>query len=173
MYGSSEKEQVVQSLVSEFGKSEAAFLVNYKGLSVAQLSTLRKKLRQLGGAFCVAKVTLVKRAIDNNSSLVGILPMVHEQVALVFTKKDSPAVAKVLCDFASANASMSLVGGYFESNVLDQDGLRAIGALPSREILLSQLCGVLKAPIAKLAYTIQAIIDKQNEKPVEQAEVAS
>ncbi|MGB8468278.1 MAG: 50S ribosomal protein L10 [Candidatus Babeliales bacterium] len=152
-----EKEQVIESLKSSFSSNDASFLVKYKGLSVAQLTALRKELRQNGGAFHVAKVTLVKRAIKEIPALNGIVPMVGEQVALVFAKKESPAVAKILCDFASKNEAMELVGGYFEATVLDQAGLKTVGSLPSREQLLAQLCGLLKAPIAQFAFVLQEI----------------
>lgn len=156
-----EKSQIIQSLVKSLQESDGAFLVKCQGLTVAQLFALRKKLREQGGSLHVAKVTLMKRAVKEVPAVDGITPMIGEQIALVFAEKNSPAVAKVLCEYAADHAVMGLVGGYFESRVLDQNGLKVIGSLPSREVLLAQLCGVLNAPIAKLAYVLQEIANKK------------
>jgi large subunit ribosomal protein L10 len=157
-----EKQRVIEMLKTSFTTSNASFVVHCQGLTVQQLTALRKQLRQKKSTLHVAKVTLIKRALHEVSDLAEVSNLVSKQVALVFASEESPAVAKVLCDFAKSNEKMTIIGGYFESSVLDAQGVKHIGSLPSREILLAQLCGVLKAPIAKLAFVLQAIADKKN-----------
>ena len=157
-----EKSAFIERLRKDFAASESAFLVSYKGLSVPQLEALRKDLRSKGARLQVAKMRLVKRAVEGLDSSV-ITPMLGEQLGLVFVPSESPAVAKALSKFAKDNKSLLLIGGCFQAKCLDQDALIALSKLPSREQLLAQLCGTLQAPIAGLARILDAIL-KQREQ---------
>lgn len=157
-----EKEQLVQTLKQEFKSCEASFLVDYKGLTVAQLGDLRKKLRAQSSDMLVAKVTLVKRAVAQDANVNVLTPFLQNQVALVFVRKnESSAVAKTICDFTQ-NSTLNVVAGYYDSVLLDSKAVKQFAKLPPREVLLAQVAGVLKAPIAKFARVCQAIVDKQN-----------
>jgi large subunit ribosomal protein L10 len=155
-----EKQQIIEAIKSDFQKSTASFLVGYRGLTVAQLTDLRKKLRENGGALHVAKVTLIKRAIDGVPTVEGLRTFLGDQIALVFSQNEPPAIAKVLSDFSKEFEQLKIVVGSFESAILDENTIKEIASLPSREVLLAQLCGTLKAPMSKLAFVVDAIIGK-------------
>ena len=153
-----EKEQVVSSLKSELQNNQAAFVVGYKGLTVAQLTDLRRKLHQGGGAFQVAKVTLMERAIEESPSVAGLKSYLGDQIGFVFAQKDSPAVAKVLFSFAKENEKFKLIAGCLEQQILTPEKIRAVASLPPREVLLAQLCGTLKAPSHKLVMMLNLMV---------------
>ncbi len=155
-----EKEQVIESLKSDFQKSNASFLVGYKGLNVAQMADLRKKLREHGGSLYVAKVTLIKRAISEVPEVEGLDSLLSDQVALVFVQNEPPAIAKVLCDFSDKYEQLRVVGGSYESSVLSGEAIKVIAKLPPRELLLAQMCGTLKAPLSRLAFIANVLLTK-------------
>lgn len=145
-----EKDLLINELKKDFKESKASFLVNYKGLSVANLQSLRKELKLKNGEFKVAKTRLVKLAIQDLPSYKPLAPFLKEQLAVVFSKNDPSMIAKTLNDFAKEKVQFQIVIGSVESQIVDKDGILAIASLPSREILLAQLCGTLNAPISRL-----------------------
>lgn len=145
-----EKETVVSELRENFAGSTGLFLVGYRGMTVAQLQRLRKMVRQNQGYLKVAKVRLVKRAIEGLPGSDDLALLLKEQVALVFAEKESQAIAKVIYDFAKENESLKIVAGYIDASVFPADMIGRIATLPSREVLLAQLCGTLKAPVSRL-----------------------
>ena len=151
------KEQVVQSLQSDLKTSQASFLVGYKGMTVAQLTDLRRKLHGFG-SLQVAKVTLMERAIDQVPSVDGLQSYLGDQIALVFAHKESPAVAKILFTFAKGNEQLKLIAGCFEHTVLAPDRIKVLASLPTREILLAPVCGTLKAPTHKLVMMLNLML---------------
>ena len=153
-----EKASLVEALRKDFTQSEASFLVNYKGLTVDQMQSLRSKLREKGGSVKVAKARLMKRAVDGVSGVQDLAPHFKDQIALVFASEESPAVAKVLHDFSKLNESLELLMGYFESRVLDKNTVERIASLPSKEVLLAQLCGSLNAPLGNFSRTLNLLI---------------
>jgi large subunit ribosomal protein L10 len=146
-----EKETVVSELKENFAASTGLFLVGYRGMTVAQLQRLRKMIRQNQGHLKVAKVRLVKRAIEGLPGSEELAPLLKEQVALVFAEKESSAIAKAIADFAKENEALKIVAGYIDAAVLPASVVGRIAALPSREVLLAQLCGTLNAPVSRLA----------------------
>lgn len=146
-----QKEQMVESLRHRFTRSNVSFLVDYRGLSVAQLQALRADLRKNGGFLQVTKARLMKRAAEGIDGAQEMVPHFKNQVALVFVKEDSPAVAKSLHTFAKENDSLKIIAGYLDSQLLDETGVVRIASLPSKEILLAQLLGTLQAPIQGFA----------------------
>lgn len=145
-----QKEVLVELLHSDFAKSNAAFLVGFQGMSVAQMQTLRSKLRDKGGRFKVAKVRLVKRAIEGVKEAGLLIPFLKDQLGVVFASDEPTAIAKVLYDFSKANEQLTLVSGCFESSLLDKEAIARIALLPSREVLLAQVCGAIKAPASNV-----------------------
>ena len=101
------------------------------------------------GMLKLQKFVLVKRAIEGMPGTDDLMPLLKDQVALVFADKESPAVAKVIYDFAKNNEKITVVGGFAASKVLAADTVKRIALLPSREVLLGQLSGILQAPIAR------------------------
>lgn len=155
-----EKSLVIDTLKNDFENSQASFLVNYKGLTVAQLQALRKELRNTGSSFKVAKARLVKIAAQDINNAEPLTPFLKEQVGVVFAYKDVSAVAKVLHNFAKQNEQCKLVAGCFESKPLSEEAINRIALLPSREVLLAQVCGTLKAPITGLVVALNQNITR-------------
>lgn len=168
-----EKEQVIKSLREDFTSSQAAFVVGYKGLTVQDLSGLRTQLRNQGGSLKVAKVNLMKLAIDNTEEQAGALtPLLDGQIAMVFAKDEPVGVAKALRDFSKKKEALQILAGFFEQRLLDVKQVNALASLPSREVLLAQLCGVLQATAASLARALNMHAEKLAEgaKPAEKVE---
>lgn len=153
-----QKEAVVASLQENLGQSAASFIVGVSGLTVEQLEGLRKNLRQEGGKLQVAKVRLMKRALQNADYAEELKPYLKEQIALVFAQNEAPAIAKVLCGFAKDHERFSVVAGCMDASVLDRDAVKMIASLPSREVLLAQVAATLNAPISGLACALHQII---------------
>jgi large subunit ribosomal protein L10 len=167
-----QKTEVIDSLKSDFSNSQASFVVGYKGLTVKQMQALRKELRASKGTFRVAKARLMKRAVQGVEGINELMPYFKDQVGIVFVASDASAVAKVLFDFSKANEALSLVAGFYDSHVLPSEAVKRIATLPSREVLLAQVCGTLKAPTTKLVvvlnmqmlrllWTLQKIAEKK------------
>lgn len=156
-----DKKQTVTELKDQFSTNEGSILVGYKGLTVVQLQKLRKGVRQNGGSFKVAKARLMKLAAQDLGSIQPLIPYFKDQVGLVFVKNQDPVVLKFLHNFSKENEALKFVAGSLSAQLLDAKALSILATLPSREVLLAQLCGVLKAPIAKLAFVLQQISNKK------------
>lgn len=156
-----EKTQLVTELKGQFSSSAGSILVGYKGLSVNQLQKLRRGIRQNGGTFKVTKARLMKLAAENVEIAQPLIPYFKEQIGLVFLENQDPAVIKFLHTFSKENEALKMVAGSLESKLVDAAMLTRLALLPSREVLLAQVCGVLKAPISKLAFVLQQISNKK------------
>lgn len=155
-----EKTQLVESLKRDFNESNALFWVNYQGLSVNQLQTLRAGLRKEHGKLKIAKVRIVKRALGELSDTQDLVPQIKDQLGVVVSKGEANAVAKVLYDFSKKNEALQIVVGRFENKILDKDGIKFLATLPSREVLLSRLCATLLGPVTKLAVVLKLASEK-------------
>ncbi|MBM3894125.1 50S ribosomal protein L10 [Candidatus Dependentiae bacterium] len=158
-----QKGVTIESLRESVKQSEGAILVNYQGMTVEKLQKLRTQLRQEGAVMKVAKARLMVRAIDGLADSEGFKSFLKNQVGLVFAKSNTPGVAKKLVDFAKDEQGFAVVSGLFEHKVWDKAGVEALAAIPSREVLLTQLANVLQAPIAGLA----RVLDKTAQKLAE------
>ena len=156
-----QKQAAIENLEARFSNSQAAFLVNYQGMSVAQLKTLRFALDDKGGSLKVAKNRLAKLALKDVSNCHGLDSLLVGQLAYVFSKGEITSVAKVLVDFAKKNDKLKVVAGCSESKIYDAKSVAVLASLPSREVLLSQLCGVLNAPVVLFALAIKAVAEKK------------
>jgi len=152
-----DKVAVIDEVRERLEGSTAAVVTEYRGLTVAEMADLRRILRAAGGDFKVFKNTLVRRALAGTSSesldefLVG-------PTALAFVQGgDVSAVAKALKDFADANPALVIKGGVFEGSALSADSLKKLANLPSRDVLLSQLAGLIASPMQNLAGLFKAV----------------
>lgn len=166
-----QKESFVKLLAGDYSKSQAVFLVGFRGMTVEQLQKLRRQLRQNGGHLKVAKMTLVQRMLDaQDSACEALTPYLKNQCALVFADKDVSSVAKALHTIAKENERLTLVAGCFESQLLSSEAIIRIASLPSREVLLAKLCGTIQAPTSNLVGLLHAhvlrtlLVLKQIEK---------
>jgi large subunit ribosomal protein L10 len=167
-----EKEDTILELRSILESSKAAILTEYRGLSVSDLTDLRKKLRAVDGEFHVVKNTLFKRAADGVIPDDGYIAYLEGPTAIGFAKGDPVALTKALLDYAKDHKNFTVKAGVVDGKVYNVDQVTAISKLPSKEVLISQLLGSLNAPIANLVgtlagitsnfvYTLQAIADQK------------
>ncbi len=156
-----EKSQLVTALKDQFSHSAGSIVIGYKGLSVNQQQKLRRGVRTNGGSFKVAKARLMKIAAEDVSAMQSLIPYFKDQVGLVFLEKQDPAVIKFLYNFSKENEALKFIAGSLESKLVDASALAVLANLPSREVLLAQLCGIMKAPVAKLAFVLQQISNKK------------
>lgn len=155
-----EKEVLVSQLSDNLKNSSASFLISVKGLTVSDLQYLRKSLHKTQGSLKVAKVRLMRLAVKGVPGAEEFNDHLKEQLAVVFAKDEPISVAKMLHDFSKKNEKLSLIGGCFESKFLSQDNVKFMATLPSKEVLISQLLGVLNAPAVKLAGVLNSILLK-------------
>ena len=156
-----QKQAAIENLEARFSRSQAAFLVNYQGMSVTQLKTLRFALSDKGGSLKVAKNRLARLALKGVSSCHGLQELLTGQLAYVFAENEITSVAKVLTDFAKQNDTLKIVAACSDSKIYDAKSVAVLGSLPSREVLLAQLCGVLNAPVIVFALAIKAVAEKK------------
>ena len=150
-----QKEQMVADYVEKMSNSQALILTDYRGLSVADLSDLRRKLREVDGVFQVVKNTLFTRALEE----AGLpIPSEHMDgpVAVGYCLADAPPVAKTMMDYAKEMDLLQVRGAILGANVLDREGVKGLADLPPREVLLAQLVGAVQGPMSSLVSTMQA-----------------
>jgi large subunit ribosomal protein L10 len=153
----SDKATDVAELTERFQNSTATVLTEYRGLTVKQLTELR---RSLGGAkYTVAKNTLAKRAAAN-AGLAGLDDLFTGPTALAFVSGDVVEAAKGLREFAKANPQLVIKGGVFEGKALTAADVSKLADLESREVLLAKLAGGMKASMSKAAALFQAPLAK-------------
>ena len=156
-----EKTQLVTELKSQFSGSSGSVVVSYKGLSVNQLQKFRRGIRQNGGTFKVTKARLMKLAAQDIDKAQLLVPFFKDQIGVVFLDASESPIIKFLHTFSKENEALRLIVGSLDSKLVDASTLTILATLPSREVLLAQLCGVLKAPVAKLAFVLQQINNKK------------
>lgn len=160
-----QKKQIVASVADRINSSVAGVIVDYKGISVADDTALRKELREAGVEYTVVKNTLIKLAIKG-TPLEGMSEVLDGTSAIATSKEDYVAAARILNKYAEGHDNFSLKAGYLDGEVISMDKLMELATLPSRETLLSMVANVFSAPIAGFARAVQAIADKA-EAPAE------
>ncbi len=169
----SEKQAVVASLVETLKSSASGVLVNYEGITVAEDTALRNELRKAGVDYAVVKNTMVRRALDD-SGLGELDDVLHGTTSLATSNDDPIAPMRVINKFAKSIPGDRFVikAGFMDGKVLPLSDVIAMAELPSKETLLSQLLGMLLAPITSLAIVTKAIAEKGGE-PAPKAEEAA
>ena len=154
------KQEIVAKIEDSFKESASMTIVEYRGLTVAEISELKKSLKAAGSTFTVYKNTLVTRASEKlgyselNQYLSG-------SNAFVFSKEIN-AGPKVLAKFAKRNENLVIKAGLAEGKVMDAQGMKTIASLPDKNGLLSMFLSCLNAPIQKFAATVKAVADSKN-----------
>jgi large subunit ribosomal protein L10 len=162
-----EKATVVADVAAQAAKSQTLALAEYRGLTVAQMDALRKQAREKGVYLHVLKNTLARRAVAGTSFEVAGDHMVGP---LIYGfSEDAVAAAKILADFAKGNDKLVLKAGVYNGKALDSEGIKALAAIPSKEVLLSQLAGLLMSPVARTARVLAALAEKRAEGAAEPA----
>jgi large subunit ribosomal protein L10 len=150
-----EKQTLIDDLHQEFGRSPAAILVDFRGLSVPAVTEFRRKVRQSGSRYRVVKNSLALRAIKD-TPLEKLGPQFDNTTGVAYTGKDPVALAKILVDFAKDNPSLVVKAGLVAGGMLDAAGVKALSTMPSLPELRSKLLGLLNAPAAKLVRMLNA-----------------
>lgn len=156
------KQQVVSEISEKFNQSESAVLVDYRGLSVAEVTALRKELRDNNIDYKVYKNTLARRAIEG-SELEGLSEKLVGPTAIAFGTEDVVAPARILNNFAKKHEALELKAGVIQGKVATLDEIKELSTLPDYDGLVSMLLSVLQAPIRNLAYATKAIADQKDE----------
>jgi large subunit ribosomal protein L10 len=147
-----QKAQVIEEVAGQINTSEAIFAVDYRGISVPQAAELRTKLRDADATFRVVKNTLSERAADQ-AGADGLKELLQGPTAMTFVRGDAAAAAKALRDFrrGTGNTLLEFKGGWMNGAPLTPDDVDAIAQLPSREVLVGRLVGLIASPLSGLA----------------------
>jgi len=152
------KQQEVDAIAAKLRESSSTVVADYRGLNVAQVTLLRKQLREAGVEFQVLKNSLVSRAAAS-AELSELDSVLTGPTAVAFSA-DAVAPAKILSDFAKKNDALKIKGGIVDGRFYDAAQVKALADLPSREGLLSMLLSVLQAPVRNFALAVKAVSEK-------------
>ena len=166
----SEKQAVVAQLEETLKSAASGVLVNYEGITVAEDTALRNELRKAGVEYAVVKNTMVRRALDD-TGLGELDDVLHGTTSLAVSKEDPIAPMRVIHKFAKGlNGERFVIkAGFMDGKVLPLEDIAALAELPSKEVLLGQVLGMMLSPITSLAIVIKAIAEKGGV-PAEKAE---
>jgi len=154
-----DKATVVQDVGKHIAGAQTLALAEYRGLTVEHLNALRRQARDKGVYLHVLKNTLARRAVAGTTFEVAQGVMVGP---LIYGfSKDAVAAAKVMSDFARGNDKLVVKGGVYAGKALDAQGVKALAAIPSREVLIAQIAGMLRSPIQRLAGVLAAVAEKK------------
>ena len=154
-----EKAAVVSDVAAQAAKSQTLALAEYRGLTVEALNKLRVDARSKGVYLHVLKNTLARRAVAGtpfeaaSDAMVG--PLIYG------FSEDAVAAAKVIADFAKTNDKLVIKGGAYGGKALDVNAVKALAAVPSKEVLLSQIAGLLKSPVQRTAAVLAALAQQR------------
>ena len=157
----SEKEAVIAEVTSLATQAQTLVMAEYRGITVADMTKLRSQARSSGVTLSVLKNTLARRAVAGSS-----FEVVSDQMTgpLIYGfSVDAVAAAKVVADFAKTNDKLVIRGGAISGKVLDVNGVKQLANIPSKEVLLSQLCGLLMSPVSRTAVVLGALAAKKGE----------
>ena len=153
------KQPIVQEISETIKDAQSLVVVDYRGLTVAQDTELRKQLREAGVIYKVCKNTMMKRAFEG-TEFAGLEEYLEGPSALVVSKDDATAPARIICKFAKTAEALEVKAGVVEGNVYDAAGINELSKVPSREELLSKLLGSLQSPITNLARVLNQIAEQ-------------
>ena len=160
------KVELKQPIVAEISElldgAATAVVVDYRGLTVAQDTELRKQLREAGVTYKVYKNTMIRRAAEG-TAFAALDPHLEGPTAIAVSKTDATAAARILAEFAKKADKLEIKGGVVEGNYYDAKGMQVIATIPSRDVLLGRLLGSMQSPIANFARVLNQIAEKSAE----------
>ncbi len=157
----SEKQAVIEEVNGLAAKAQTLVMAEYRGITVADMTKLRTQARSNGVSLSVLKNTLARRAVAGSA-----FDVVADQMTgpLIYGfSVDAVAAAKVVADFAKTNDKLVIRGGAFAGKVLDVNGVKQLASIPSKEVLLGQLVGLLQSPISRTARVLAAVAGLKGE----------
>ena len=149
-----QKEELVATLNKTFDEAEMVVVTHYSGLTVAEITDLRDRIREAGAKFKVTKNRLTRLALKN-TKFEGISDLFSGPTAIAYSN-DPVAAAKISVDFSKKNDNLVVLGGALGSERLDADDVKALATLPSLDELRGKIVGLLQAPASKIAQVLQA-----------------
>jgi large subunit ribosomal protein L10 len=155
----SEKEAVISDVTSLAAKAQTLVLAEYRGITVADMTKLRNQARSNGVTLSVFKNTLARRAVAG-----GVFDVLSDQMTgpLIYGfSEDAVAAAKVVAEFAKTNDKLVIRAGAFGGKILDVEGVKQLASIPSKEVLLAQLLGLMLSPISRTARVLAALSEKR------------
>ena len=156
------KQPVVQAIAEDVKDAQSVVLVDYRGLTVAQDTAMRKELREVGVIYKVCKNTMMRRAFEG-TEFAGLDEYLEGPSAIAISKDDATAPARIICKFAKEAKALEVKAGVVEGTVYDANGIVELSKVPSREELLSKLLGSLQSPITNLARVLNQIAEQNGE----------
>ena len=166
-----EKQTVVTDVAAQVARSQTLALAEYRGMTVAHLDVLRKQAREKGVYLHVLKNTLARRAVKGTPFEVASDAMVGP---LIYGfSEDAVAAAKVVSDFAKTNDKLVIKAGAYAGKVLDAKGVQSLASIPTKEVLLSQLLGLMMSPVSRMARVLAALSEKRGAGAEAAAEPAA
>ena len=157
----SEKQAVIDEVTALAAKAQTLVMAEYRGITVADMTRLRSQAREKGVNLSVLKNTLARRAVTGSA-----FEVVSDQMTgpLIYGfSTDAVAAAKVVSDFAKTNDKLVIRGGAFAGKALDVNGVKQLANIPTKEVLLAQLCGLLMSPMSRTAVVLGALATKKGE----------
>ncbi len=165
------KQPVVQEIADKIKDAQALVLVDHRGLTVAQDTELRKKLREEGVSYKVYKNTMMNFAFEG-TDFAQLKDLLNGPSAMAVSATDPAAPARVLYEFAKKAKALEIKGGVIEGKFYDADAMSEIATIPSREVLLSRLLGSMQSPITNLARVLNQIAENGGEAAPKAEEAA-
>ena len=156
------KQPVVQAIAEDVKDAVSVVLVDYRGLTVAEDTEMRKQLREAGVVYKVCKNTMMKRAFEG-TDFAQLDDLLDGPSAIAISKEDATAPIRVLNNVAKEAEALEFKGAVVEGTFYDVDGVKALASIPSREELLSKLLGSIQSPITNFARVIKQIAEKNEE----------
>ncbi|HDV5994137.1 TPA: 50S ribosomal protein L10 [Staphylococcus pseudintermedius] len=156
------KKQQVDVIADQLKGSVSTVVVDYRGLTVAEVTELRKQLREANVQYKVYKNTMLRRAAEK-AGIEGLDEFLTGPTAVAFTTEDVVAPAKVIAGFAKEHEALEIKSGIMEGSVITADEVKTVGSLPSHEGLVSMLLSVLQAPMRNFAYAVKAVGESKEE----------
>ena len=157
----SEKQAVIDEVKGLAAKAQTLVLAEYRGITVAHMTKLRSSARKEGVSLSVLKNTLARRAVEG-TDFAGASDMMTGPLIYGFSE-DAVAAAKVMADFAKTNDKLVIRGGAFGTKILDVNGVKQLSSIPSKEVLLAQLLGLMQSPISRTARVLAAVAETKGE----------
>ena len=148
-----EKIALVEGLKKRLTSAQSIFLTNFTGIDVKDINELRRSFRESSVEYLVAKNSLIKRAVAD-TSLDQLEPYLVGPTALVLTDDDGVNAAKIITRFAEEHGSFSVKAGVMSEKIIDPGQVKSIASLPTKEVMLSRLLGLLNYPITELLYIL-------------------
>ena len=156
------KQPIVQAIAEDIKDAASVVLVDYRGLTVAEDTALRKQLREAGIVYKVCKNTMMRRAFEG-TEFAGLDEYLEGPSAIAISKDDATAPARIICKFAKDAKALEVKAGVVEGTVYDANGIVELSKVPSREELLSKLLGSIQSPITNLARVLNQIAEQNGE----------